>query len=59
MAVRSANIMAARGSSSLFRILKLRAETFSSCCGCYSNLTRPQRYGQDDTIRKRRDYYHE
>ncbi len=57
MAVRNANIMAARGLL-YASVLKFYCLTGYSCCGCNSNLTRPSRHGQDDTVRKRRDHDH-
>ena len=54
MAVRNANIMAARGLL-LLGDLEMDCLTRHSCCGCNSNLTGSSRHGQDDTVRERGD----
>ncbi len=50
MAVRTANIMAARGPCGSVNMVLLL--TFRSCCRRNSNLVRPKRHGQDDSDRQ-------
>ena len=60
MAVRSANIMAARGMLSLISLFSgVPAYTVSSRCGRDPDIIRPQRHGQNDTIRKGGNNYHQ
>ena len=55
MAVRSANIMAARGKARLSSLLPLLI--LESCCRRHTDLTRAKGHGQDDPDRKGPDDY--
>ena len=59
MAVRSSNIVAARGMALLAPILEFTILlTCTSCRRCDSHLSRTAGYGQDDSKRKGGDDYH-